>query len=292
MLFQQLLGGISIGLIYAIVAVGYSLVFGVLGIMNMAHASTFTLGAHFILMFVTMNFGVIPGFILSLILTGIITMCYDSFILSPLRGKAGGTGITVLITAIGFNYILQNVCLVVWGSERKPFPNIFNFGTLYIFGYAIDSTQISIIVVSALLLGFLSYLLYGTKFGLAMRAIQQNMKAAKLMGINTKLVISITFFISGASAVIASFMVASYYQLVYPTMGITLGSKAFASAVLGGLGLLHGAAVGGLVIGVLECVSVMIFGGTYRDAVAFVILILVLCIKPTGLFGKKIDQKV
>lgn len=292
MLFQQILGGISIGFIYAIVAVGYSLVFGVLGIMNMAHASTFTLGAHFILMFITLNFGVIPGFIASLILTGIITMCYDSFILSPLRSRPGGTGITVLITAIGFNYILQNLCLVIWGSERKPFPNIFNFGTLYIFGYAIDSTQISIIVVSAVLLAILSYLLYCTKFGLAMRAIQQNMKASKLMGINTKMVISVTFFISGASAVVASFMVASYYQLVYPTMGVTLGAKAFASAVLGGLGLLHGSAVGGLIIGILECIAVMVFGGTYRDAVAFIILILVLCVKPTGLFGKKIDQKV
>ena len=292
MLFQQILGGISIGFIYAIVAVGYSLVFGVLGIMNMAHASTFTLGAHFILMFITINFGVIPGFIASLILTGLITMGYDFFILSPLRSRPGGTGITVLITAIGFNYILQNLCLVIWGSERKPFPNIFNFGTLHIFGYAVDSTQISIILVSGILLLALSFLLYGTKFGLAMRGIQQNMKASRLMGINTRKVISVTFFISGASAVVASFMVASYYQLVYPTMGITLGAKAFAAAVLGGLGYMHGAAVGGLIIGILECLSVMAFGGTYRDAVAFIILILVLCMKPTGLFGKKIDQKV
>lgn len=292
MLFQQILGGISIGFIYAIVAVGYSLVFGVLGIMNMAHASTFTLGAHFILLFITLNFGIIPGFIASLVLTGLINMCYDSFILSPLRHRPGGTGITVLITAIGFNYILQNLCLVVWGSERKAFPNIFDFGAIDILGYTIDSTQISIIIVSAVLLGFLSYLLYGTKFGLAMRAIQQNMKASDLMGINTKTVISVTFFISGASAVVASFMVASYYQLVYPTMGVTLGSKAFAAAVLGGLGLLHGSAVGGLLIGILECISVMVFGGTYRDAVAFVVLILVLCIKPTGLFGKRVDQKV
>ena len=292
MLFQQILGGISIGFIYAIVAVGYSLVFGVLGIMNMAHASTFTLGAHFILMFITMNFGIIPGFIASLILTGIINMCYDTFILSPLRSRPGGTGITVLITAIGFNYILQNFCLVVWGSERKAFPNIFDFGALDLFGYKIDSTQISIIVVSVVLLAILSYLLYGTKFGLAMRAIQQNMKASNLMGINTKFVISVTFFISGASAVVASFMVASYYQLVYPTMGVTLGSKAFAAAVLGGLGLLHGSAVGGLLIGIFECIAVMVLGGTYRDAVSFIILILVLCIKPTGLFGKKIDKKV
>lgn len=292
MLFQQLLGGISIGLIYAVVAVGYSLVFGVLRIMNMAHASTFTLGAHFILMFITLNWGVIPGFIASMILTGVITMAYDTVVLSPLRDGPGGTGITVLISAIGFNYILQNICLVVWGSERKAFPNIFDRGTYHIGSYAIDSTQIAIMVVSILLLAALSFLVYCTKFGLGMRGIQQNMKASKLMGINTKMIISVTFFLSGVSAVIASFLVASYYQLVYPTMGIALGAKAFASAVLGGLGFLHGSVVGGLVIGILECLSVMLFGGTYRDAVAFVILILVLCVKPTGLFGKKLDEKV
>lgn len=125
-----------------------------------------------------------------------------------------------------------------------------------------------------------------------MRAIQQNMKASKLMGINTKMVISVTFFISGASAVVASFMVASYYPVGIPTMGTLLERRLSLPAVLGGLGLLHGAAVGGLVIGILECIAVMVFGGTYRDAVAFIILILVLCVKPTGLFGKKIDQKV
>jgi len=292
LIVQQIVNGISIGFVYAIVAVGYSLIFGVLRIMNMAYASIFTVGAHFILMFITAKWGMVPAVIATMALTGLVSVFFDFAMLAPLRSKPGGTGTTVLITAIGFNYVLQNLCMVIWGSERKSFPNVIDFGTIRIAGFNFDSTQFVITGVSIILLIILSWIIYGTNTGLGMRAVQQNTKAANLMGVNVKRTITFTFFLSGITAVIAAFLVSSYYQLVYPTMGVQLGSKAFASAVLGGIGILHGSVLGGLIVGILECLSVYFFGGGYREAVAFIILLGVLLVKPTGLFGKKANTKV
>ena len=156
----------------------------------------------------------------------------------------------------------------------------------------INSSQILILVVSIVLLILLTYLINKTKIGLAMRAIEQNEKAARLMGINVDFIIGFTFFLGGASAAIGGVLISSYYQIVYPTMGFMAGLKAFSAAVLGGIGVLYGSIVGGLVVGVSENIATMYFGGTYRDAVAFIILILVLIFKPVGLFGKKAIKKV
>lgn len=293
MLAQQIVNGLAIGTVYAIVAVGYSLIFGILDMMNMAHASIFALGAHFIYTFaISLGMGVFPGLLISLVLTGLVCVIYDKFILAPLRKTEGGSGVVVLITGFGVQYFLLNMLMIIWGSEYKPFPNIFNFGTVYIGNVGFDSTQLFMLGISLLLLLTLTLLVYKTKLGLGMRAIQQNSKAAKLMGVNVNRTISATFFISGVTAVVASLLVASHYQVVYYTMGVSLGTKAFAAAVLGGIGLLHGSVVGGLLIGVAECITVYFFGGTYRDAVAFAVLIIVLLIKPTGLFGKKANVKV
>lgn len=293
MIIQQIVNGLAIGTVYAIVAVGYSLVFGVLNMMNMAHASIFALGAHFIYTFgITLGLGEIPGLIISVLLTGIICVVYDKTILAPLRKTEGGSGVVVLITGFGVQYFLLNMLMILWGSEYKAFPNIFNLGTITIGGVGFDSTQLFMLLIAVILLICLTLIVYKTKLGLGMRAIQQNAKAAKLMGVNVSRTIAATFFLSGVMAVVASFLVASYYQLVYYTMGSTLGTKAFAAAVLGGIGILHGSVVGGLLIGVAECITVYFFGGTYRDAVAFCVLILVLLFKPTGLFGKKVNVKV
>ncbi|MPN49450.1 High-affinity branched-chain amino acid transport system permease protein LivH [bioreactor metagenome] len=182
--------------------------------------------------------------------------------------------------------------MIFFGSEKKSFPAFFDFGMLRIGTSQISSTQILMFVVSLALLLVLTVVIRRTPIGLAMRAIEQNPKAAGLMGININFVISFTFFLGGASAAIAGALISGYYQIVYPTMGFIVGLKAFSAAVLGGIGILYGSVVGGLVVGLSETFAATFLGSTYRDAVAFIILILVLIIRPAGLFGKKNITKV
>ncbi len=291
MLLEQTINGLALGMVYALVAVGYSLVFGILRILNLAHNSFYTLGANVILMFITMQFGIGYSLLAAIAFTSIVAIFYDRIILAPLRTKQS-SDIMSLITAIGVSYVIQNILMVVFGSQKRSFPNIYNFGPWEIFGYWIQPSQVILFSVSLLLLLVLTLIISKTKIGLGMRASQQNTKAANLMGVNVKNVITVTFLISGVSACIAGFLVSGYYQLVSVDMGVTVGTKAFAAAVLGGIGVLYGSIVGGLIVGLAECYVVTLFGGGYRDAIAFVILILVLLIRSNGLFGKKDIVKV
>jgi branched-chain amino acid transport system permease protein len=188
--------------------------------------------------------------------------------------------------------IIQNLLMIFFNTERKPFPAFFDFGMVKIGSAQINSSQIIMCIVSLVLLAILTLIINKTKLGLAMRATEQNSKAAHLMGIDVNFVISFTFFLGGASAAIAGALISGYYQIVYPGMGFMVGLKAFAAAVLGGIGILHGSVIGGLVVGVSESFAATFLGSSYRDSVAFIILILVLIIKPTGLFGKKDIKKV
>ncbi|WRS27515.1 branched-chain amino acid ABC transporter permease [Oscillospiraceae bacterium MB08-C2-2] len=291
MLLQYILNGLAIGMAYALVAVGYSLVFGILRLINFSHGSIYAFGAHMVFVFVGMNFGVWAGIAASIILTGLLGVAIDKVALKPLR-KKNSIPIASLITTIGVSYIIQNLLMVFLGSERKSFPDFMNFGSFMVSGVQLKSSQIVLFSVSFVLLVVLSVVIHKTKIGLAMRAVEQNSRAASLMGIEVNSVISFTFFLGGASAAIAGALMAAYYQLVYPTMGFLLGLKAFAAAVLGGIGVLYGSVVGGLVVGVTESLAMGYLGGTYRDAAAFIILIVILIIKPTGLFGKKGITKV
>ncbi|MCG8484353.1 MAG: branched-chain amino acid ABC transporter permease, partial [Clostridia bacterium] len=169
---------------------------------------------------------------------------------------------------------------------------LFDYGTYNVFGLRLQSAQVFIFLVSMVLLIGLTVLIKKTKIGLAMRGTEQNSKAAYLMGINVDQVIAFTFFLGGASAAVAGALISGYYQIVYPAMGFMAGLKAFSAAVLGGIGILHGAVVGGIVIGVSESMTAAYVSGGFRDAVAFIILIVVLIIKPTGIFGKKTITKV
>ncbi len=288
---EQLLNGLALGMVYALIAVGYSLVFGVLRLVNFSHGSVYAFGAHMALFFVGLQFGVIPAIVFSIILTGILDILIDKFSLAPLRKKKS-KGIAALITTIGIAYIIQNLLMIFFGSQTKPFPAIFDYGYVTVLGISIKSTQLFILVVSLILLAILTYVVKFTKIGLSMRAVEQNQKAASLMGINVNSVIRFTFFLGGASAAIAGSLISGYYQVVYPNMGFLAGLKAFSAAVLGGIGVLYGSIVGGLVVGVSESYAAALLGGSYRDAVAFIILIIVLLFKPTGLFGKKDITKV
>ena len=272
MLAQQIFNGLALGMGYALIAVGYSLVFGILRLVNFSHGAIYAFGAEMAMVFIGLNFGIVPGIIASMIVTGLLGIAIDKVALEPLR-KKHSMPIASLITTIGVSNIITNLLIVFLGSEKRNFPQLFNFGSVKIGSVVISSTQIMMCVVSLILMGVLVFIVYKTKIGLAMRASEQNAKAANLMGINVNFVISFTFFL-------------------YPNMGFMAGLKAFAAAVLGGIGSLPGALLGGLIVGVSESMAASFMGSTYRDSIAFVILIIVLIVRPHGLFGRKGITKV
>lgn len=291
MLAQQIFNGLALGMGYALIAVGYSLVFGILRLVNFSHGAIYAFGAEMAMVFIGLNFGIVPGIIASMIVTGLLGIAIDKVALEPLR-KKHSMPIASLITTIGISNIITNLLIVFLGSEKRNFPQLFNSGSVKIGSVVISSTQIMMCVVSLILMCVLVFIVYKTKIGLAMRASEQNAKAANLMGINVNFVISFTFFLAGMSATIAGALVGGYYQIVYPNMGFMAGLKAFAAAVLGGIGSLPGALLGGLIVGVSESMAASFMGSTYRDSIAFVILIIVLIVRPHGLFGRKGITKV
>lgn len=291
MLVQQIFNGLALGMGYALIAVGYSLVFGILRLVNFSHGAIYAFGAEMAMVFIGMNFGIIPGILASMLLTGILGVLIDKAALEPLRKKQS-MPIASLITTIGISNIITNLMIVFLGSEKRNFPQIFGDGSFALGNITISVMQIMMCVVSLCLMLILVFIVYKTKVGLAMRASEQNAKAANMMGINVNFIISFTFFLAGVSATIAGALVGGYYQIVYPNMGFMAGLKASAAAVLGGIGSLPGALLGGLIVGVSESMAATFLGSTYRDSVAFIILIIVLIVRPHGLFGRKGITKV
>ena len=291
MILQQIFNGLALGMAYALIAVGYTLVFGILRLVNFSHGAVYAFGAHIVIFLIGFNFGIVPAILIGIVFTGLLGILIDKVALNPLRKKKS-PAISSLITTIGISYIIQNLLMMGFGSERKSFPQLFGNSMISFAGARISSMQIVMFIASIILLTVLTLLVRFTKIGLAMRAVEQNVVNASLMGINTNFIIAFTFFLGGASAAIASVLISGYYQIVYPTMGFMVGLKAFAAAVLGGIGIFHGSIVGGLLIGVSEGLAATWFGSAYRDSVAFIILIIVLIFRPAGLFGKKGIEKV
>lgn len=288
-----MINGLALGMAYALIAVGYSLVFGVLRLINFSHGTIYAFGAYMVYFFVSLKFGLFPAILLSIITSGILALLIDKMALEPLRKKES-IPIATLITTVGVSFIIQNFLSIeyIFTSEKKGFPSLNLFGNIIIGNVTIQSSQIIMFFVAIVLLVFLTFLVHKTKIGLSMRAAEQNIKAAKLMGIDVNSVISFAFFVGGASAAIAGALVSGYYQIISPTMGSLIGLKAFSAAVVGGIGILYGSVVGGLVVGVSECIAAQYLGSNVRDPMAFIILIIILIIKPTGLFGKKGISKV
>jgi len=288
-----IINGLALGMAYALIAVGYSMVFGVLRLINFSHGTIYAFGAYMVYFFVSLKFGLFPAILLSIISSGLLALLIDKVALEPLRKKES-IPIATLITTVGVSFIIQNFLSIeyIFTSEKKGFPSLNLFGSIIIGNITIQSSQIIMFFVAIVLLAILTFLVNKTRLGLAMRATEQNIKAAKLMGIDVNSVISFTFFIGGASAAIAGALISGYYQIISPTMGSLIGLKAFSAAVVGGIGVLYGSVVGGLVVGVSECIAAQYLGSNVRDPMAFVILIIILLIKPTGLFGKKGISKV
>ncbi len=291
-ILEQVIIGASLGMIYALIAVGYSLVFGVLRLVNFAHGSVYAFGAMATYTFVVfLNWGFFPSLLVGTLLTGLLTMLIDWTGLKPLR-KKNASGIAALVTTIGLSYIIQTLLTIAFNSQLRNFPAIFDYGAFQFGKIAISSQQIMVAVISLIMLLVLSLLVNKTKVGLAMRAVEQNPTAALINGININFVIAFTFFLCGTTAAIAGSLVAGYYKIVYPTMGVATGLKTFAAAVVGGIGSLPGSVIGGLVIGITECLTAYFIAGSFRDASAYIILFLVLIVKPTGILGRKGISKV
>lgn len=288
---QQIFNGVTIGMSYALIAVGYSLVFGILRLVNFSHGSVYAFGANIILFFISLNFGIMPALLAGIMLTGLLNILIDKAAMEPLR-KQGAASISSLITTIGISNILTNLLIVRFGSQKRQFPSLFPDRTINLLGIDIQYAHLGMLLVSLVLMLILVYIVQRTKIGLAMRASQQNMKAAQLMGINVNFVVSFTFFLGGISAAIAGALVSSYYGMAYPNMGYMSGLKAFAAAVLGGIGSLPGSIIGGILVGISESAAATFLGSEFRDSVAFIILIIVLIIRPNGILGKKEIEKV
>lgn len=292
MFFQQVVNGLTIGSMYALVAIGYTMVFGVLKLVNFSHGSVFMVGAYLTLQLsLALGGHFFLAAALSLVLTGVLGVTIDRLALRRLRVKKADR-ITALISTLGVGTILDNAVMIAFGSETKAFPNVLQLGSFTIGSTVVSWVQIIIFILSLILMGIMSAVVYRTKMGRAMRATSQNSDAAKLMGINVNQVIAFTFFVGSLLASVAGTMYGMYYEAIDPMIGSVLSMKTFACVVLGGVGELPGAMLGGLLIGVVEAVGASYISSGYRDAIAFAILILVLIVRPQGLLGKKVADKL
>ncbi|MBR0575614.1 branched-chain amino acid ABC transporter permease [Proteiniclasticum sp. BAD-10] len=292
-LFQHLANGISLGSLYALIAIGYTMVYGILRLVNFAHGEIFMLGAY--IAFYGMMYTPLPWwlvFLLAALLTGALGLVIERLAYRPLRGKAR---ITVLISAIGASFLIQNLAILIFGGRPKafPVPEIFT-GVVVVGGVSVGMLTILIPVVTLLLLFGLTYWINKTKTGMAMRALSKEYEAASLMGININWVISMTFFVGSVLGAVGGIMWGVKYPQLLPFMGVIPGIKCFIAAVIGGIGNIKGAVIGGFILGLGEILLVAAIPSMtgFRDAFAFVLLILILLIKPTGLMGEKIAEKV
>ncbi|MBA4123565.1 MAG: branched-chain amino acid ABC transporter permease [Acidobacteria bacterium] len=300
---QQLINGLTIGSIYALIALGYTMVYGILRLINFAHGDIYMVGAYAgYLLAIYLGFDANPsifGFIVvllgAMLVAALIGMAIERFAYRPVRKFSR---MTTLITAIGMSLFIEYLFVFIFSGTPRSFPQLLQNDNYTIFGNAtISTSQILIFAVSILLMVALQYIIFRTKIGKAMRAVSFNLNSAKLMGVNTDFVIAFTFALGSALAAAGGVLTAQYNPKIEPLMGIITGLKAFVAAVLGGIGNIPGAVLGGLLIGAAETLvvgygSYIGIPSTYRDAVAFAILILVLLIRPAGLLGTNVQEKV
>jgi branched-chain amino acid transport system permease protein len=298
-LLQNLLNGIAAGSIYALIALGYTMVYGILKLINFAHGDVFMVGS-----FVGFYAGNYLGehnkdapsvvnasiaMILSILVCAVIGYLNERIAYRPLRNQPR---IASLITAIGVSFLLEYGGQFVFGPDPKFFPTLVEKRVIHMGGVVTTNYQLIVLAVAVVFMGLLQFIVYGTKFGRAMRAVSYSFETASLMGIPTDRVISTTFILGSSLAAVAGILYGLSYPKIEPLMGIMPGLKAFVAAVLGGIGNVPGAVVGGLIIGIVESFVGYSQFSNYRDAIAFVILIVILLFRPSGLFGKYQPEKV
>jgi len=325
---QQIINGLTLGSVYALVALGYTMVYGIIGLINFAHGEVVMIGAMVSLSVITGLLGahlplapmviIVAGLFVAILVCMAIAYSMEKIAYRPLR-KA--PRLAPLITAIGMSIILQNVALMIWGRNYLTFPPLFEPTAYTIFGASMTDLQMAIVLLAALLMGGLVFIVQRTRLGMAMRATAQNPQVAGLMGIDINVVISAAFVIGAGLAAVAGLMVMTYYGIAHYYMGFLLGLKAFTAAVLGGIGNLAGAMLGGILLGIIEalgagyigdvtnlcgfpwlsasmqeqCVAkdgtISLCGSNYQDVFAFFVLILVLIFRPSGLLGERVADR-
>jgi len=303
-LIQQIINGLVLGSIYALVALGYTMVYGIMGLINFAHGEVVMIGAMVALSTIKLllNSG-LPVFIIIVIgLVAAVVVCMlvgytiERVAYRPLRRAPK---LAPLITAIGISIILQNLAMLVWGRSYHSFPPVFPATQYEVLGATVTALQIAIVVIAGLMMAGLIILIDRTRLGRAMRATSENPPIAQLMGVNINQIISFTFVVGSALAAVAGLMVSANYSIAHYYMGAMLGMKAFTAAVLGGIGNLPGAMLGGILLGLIESLGAGyigdltggVFGSNYQDVFAFLVLICVLVFRPSGLIGEKVSER-
>jgi branched-chain amino acid transport system permease protein len=305
-LLQQLINGITLGSIYALVALGYTMVYGIIGLINFAHGELVMVGAltavSVIQALMVAGLGLPPaaimmaGLLVAMPLCMLLAYAMERVAYRPLRGAPR---LAALITAIGVSIVLQNVAMMVWGRSYFSFPDVVSVTTYGIGGAVITDLQVLIVLLAAALMAGLLLIVHRTRLGLAMRATAENSAVASLMGVDADRVIVAAFLLGAALAAVAGLMVSAYYGIAHYYMGFMLGLKAFTAAVLGGIGNLGGAMLGGLLLGLIESLGAGyigdftgdVLGSNYQDVFAFFVLIIVLTIRPSGLLGERVSER-
>ncbi len=302
---QQIINGLTLGSVYAVVALGYTMVYGIIQLINFAHGEVVMIGAMVAFSVITAFAGttlppvliVFAGILAAVPVCMLVGYAMERIAYRPLRGAPR---LAPLITAIGISIILQHLALLVWSRAPLAFPQIIPLASFEVGGAIITGVQIAIILTSVLMMAGLTLMVYRTKLGIAMRATSQNPQVAGLMGIDIDRVIAFTFIVGAAMGAVAGVMVGTYYGVAHYSMGSLLGLKAFSAAVLGGIGNLAGAMLGGILLGVVEALGAgyigdltnNIFGSNYQDVFAFLVLIAVLVFRPSGLLGERVGDRV
>ncbi len=290
---QFLINGISLGSVYAIIALGYTMVYGIAKMLNFAHGDVIMIGAYTVLTLLT-GAGVHPliAVIIGMVACTVLGITIEKIAYKPLRNAS--SSLAVLITAIGVSYFLQNVALLIFGADTKSFVNIITLKSISLADGQIVLTGTTIVTIIAciIIMSGLTLFVNKTKPGRAMKAVSEDRGAAQLMGVNVNATISLTFAIGSGLAAIAGVLLCSAYPSLTPYTGAMPGIKAFVAAVFGGIGSIPGAMVGGILLGIIEILGKAYISSQVADAIVFAVLIVVLLVKPTGLFGKNIQEKV
>ena len=289
---SYLLNGVSLGSVYAIIALGYSMVYGIAKMLNFAHGDVIMIGAY--MSFCAIQYWSLPpilAILLAIVVCTMLGILIERLAYKPLRQA---TSLSVLITAIGVSWLLQNIALLIWGANPKSYQSLVSLGSLTLFDGQLHVTSETLITIAANIIIMIALTLFTTKtkLGKAMRAVSEDKGAAELMGINVNATISMTFAIGSGLAAIAGVLLCSSYPVLMPTTGSMPGIKAFTAAVFGGIGSIPGALIGGILLGLIEILGKAYVSAELGDAFVFAVLIIVLLVKPTGLMGKKIHEKV
>ena len=289
---NNLINGISLGSVYAIIALGYTMVYGIAKMLNFAHGDVIMVGAYICYCAMSyLNLPPVVGVLMAMVVCTLLGMLIERMAYKPLRSAPS---LAVLITAIGVSYFLQNAALLIWKSDPKVFTSVVDLPALKLFDGELVVSSVAIVTVLACIVIMVALTLFTgkTKMGKSMRAVSEDKGAAQLMGIDVNRTISLTFAIGSGLAAIAGVLLCSAYPTLMPTTGSMPGIKAFTAAVFGGIGSIPGAMLGGILLGIIEIFSKAYISTQFSDAIVFGVLIVVLLIKPTGLLGKKISEKV